>query len=585
MAPELFNSAPSYSKEVDIWAFGSMVYEIATGLPPNVHIGASYERVGSYLKTHMPRLEGGTFSNSLRSLVACCLEEFPALRPSIEEVQRHPYIWNSNSTHPTSSLSYLVRAFRLWEDHGGSRRSLFMLGGAQDLWEGPQTPTADDEWNFSTTAGFDKEVSEQSSAQDVFDAYGAAVELEDSCSEEIARIKSPQRSRRQPPEALIPVSAPLERLFDPNTMSNYEDSSYNYYGLSKHQPISDLPLRDNSAQASLRDTMIGLGVYDSDTGLASFPETETIKAVRRDNQELIEDEAYATLHDIDRPSLSNPVDINANRRTQDWKFPTTATPTSAGREVSPIYTKKESGNLPLLSHSQIGPIGPVSDNSHLGSSQNAISARESLIDLDMSMPDSADVVGPDGRSMAIPHIESSTSNPMTSNNPLGLERHASLCEAHPPRTTEHIELQVYNSKELAVPIPLLNNSSPIRNMSEHSNFSISNAESSGYVLDKMAEVTRYNSQSGPRTNISQTILPKHVPSSQPVTKPDIFQPFPKLPLPPSEKAMTGLASYDEIMDDFNRMLVAMTSQLEAFRNVYSSSQNMQKKGSSNSVSN
>jgi serine/threonine protein kinase len=42
MAPELFNARRSYGKEVDFFAFGSMVFEIGTGLPPNVANAISY---------------------------------------------------------------------------------------------------------------------------------------------------------------------------------------------------------------------------------------------------------------------------------------------------------------------------------------------------------------------------------------------------------------------------------------------------------------------------------------------------------------------------------------------------------------
>jgi len=105
MAPELFSSTPSYGKEVDIWAFGSMVFEIATGLPPNVANGIPFERLGNYLKIHVPRLEGGNYSSDLRDLVAFCLEELPSARPPIEEVQKHPYIYNTAVGYPTSSLS------------------------------------------------------------------------------------------------------------------------------------------------------------------------------------------------------------------------------------------------------------------------------------------------------------------------------------------------------------------------------------------------------------------------------------------------------------------------------------------------
>lgn len=38
MAPEMFDSMLYYGKEVDIWAYGCMAYEIATGLPPNDNV-------------------------------------------------------------------------------------------------------------------------------------------------------------------------------------------------------------------------------------------------------------------------------------------------------------------------------------------------------------------------------------------------------------------------------------------------------------------------------------------------------------------------------------------------------------------
>ena len=82
MAPELFSSTPSYGKEVDIWAFGSMIYEIATGYPPNAAIGVPYEKLGAHLKNHVTRLEGGNYSSDLRDLVAYSLQEQPSARPT-----------------------------------------------------------------------------------------------------------------------------------------------------------------------------------------------------------------------------------------------------------------------------------------------------------------------------------------------------------------------------------------------------------------------------------------------------------------------------------------------------------------------
>jgi len=56
MAPELFNPTVEYGTEVDIWAFGSMAYEVASGLPPNATF-RDITRFGTYLKESLPRLE------------------------------------------------------------------------------------------------------------------------------------------------------------------------------------------------------------------------------------------------------------------------------------------------------------------------------------------------------------------------------------------------------------------------------------------------------------------------------------------------------------------------------------------------
>ncbi|ELR05506.1 serine/threonine protein kinase [Pseudogymnoascus destructans 20631-21] len=104
MAPELFDSTRSYGKEVDIWAFGSMVYEMATSLPPNAASGISYEILGNHLKASIPRLEYGNYSTQLRSRVANCLEELPSSRPTIGEIQQHPYINDTSLKYPTSTL-------------------------------------------------------------------------------------------------------------------------------------------------------------------------------------------------------------------------------------------------------------------------------------------------------------------------------------------------------------------------------------------------------------------------------------------------------------------------------------------------
>ncbi|KAI0551091.1 kinase-like domain-containing protein [Xylaria curta] len=60
MAPEFFEPTVSYGIEVDIWAFGSMAFEMASGLPPNARTMGDMDpnTFSSYLRQHCPRLEG-----------------------------------------------------------------------------------------------------------------------------------------------------------------------------------------------------------------------------------------------------------------------------------------------------------------------------------------------------------------------------------------------------------------------------------------------------------------------------------------------------------------------------------------------
>ncbi|KAJ2982741.1 hypothetical protein NQ176_g1192 [Zarea fungicola] len=107
MAPELFEERASYGTEVDIWAFGSMIYEIASGLPPNVSFGMDFSKLGTHLKQHSPRLEGD-YSTGLKDLVAYCLQHDTSKRPTIEQIQRHRYIFKTEEQYPTSGLAHLA---------------------------------------------------------------------------------------------------------------------------------------------------------------------------------------------------------------------------------------------------------------------------------------------------------------------------------------------------------------------------------------------------------------------------------------------------------------------------------------------
>jgi hypothetical protein len=597
MAPELFNANPHYGKEVDIWAFGSMAYEMATGLPPNARSGITDgAEMGDYLKEHIPRLEGNQFSEGLKNIVAYCLEERVSDRPDIQSVQMHPYIYNTNNAYPAYSLAELVRAYKHWEDSGGSRKSLFMLGGAQGPSDAFPSSEDQDNWNFSTTAAFDQAVGDSTDLQDVINVYGSSVDLSTEFAEKTSKPSRQQQARergrrRPPPELLNPIKAPLEKLFDPNTISNYEDNSRIHYGRDFVMPVSDLPLRerDDTAQISIRDTMIDLGGHDIETGLSSFPDL-TIRPdreIRASDTDDTDDIEYSyddnTMHGFGRPLLSDSAD-NPNRRTRDWKFPsapaassdveTSRFPNTAAPVRPPVTLG--SGGRPKLVHHPTEPLG-VGFNNFMASAPTSPrqSIRESLIDLDFGLPDSAPEYVPDYAPDYAPEpsrpstADSTTSNEFVSGNPFDLERHASTSFRNAPREPS---LYLPGDSGFAGHFRARSN---LQDVADISDFSGSDAEQYGprngheygqrsqqmfdysdadYSQSSMMEKPFNPPQSAPSWNTPQGVVYG-------------MDRFPSLPIPPSMGALAGTSSSEEMAGELQRLLGGLTTQLEAYRDV------------------
>ncbi|KAI5863972.1 kinase-like protein [Durotheca rogersii] len=350
MAPELFNPAVRYGTEVDIWAFGSMAYEVASGLPPNAAF-RDIPRFGAYLKNHCPRLEGDQYSPGLKNLIACCIVEDPSQRPPIEQLQQHPYIYGTEMDYPTESLSRLVHAYKLWEAQGGSRTSLFSLGGAQ------REPTSDlpslisDEWNFSTLDDLGQ-LAIPDSLQSVLEAYDTNVDVRTKPSNPY-----PRRRKPPPPNIKMPV-APLQRLFDPNTTSNYQDNARDFY--ARGPMTSELPLRDGTQ--NVRESLIDLDAALGDV----VPQSADLSTVRPLTR-----------------SLSSDLTDAGRRRTLDWTFPTEA-PVSATPGFQHSPDPVNSDGEPTLTQAQRGLVAEFPPDKM--ASDNRASAF-SIIDLDASLPD------------------------------------------------------------------------------------------------------------------------------------------------------------------------------------------------------
>lgn len=588
MAPELFDKDASYGTEVDIWAFGAMVYEIASGLPPNVTAGIDFSRLGSHLKHHTPRLEGDQYSAGLRDLVSYCLQHDAAKRPTIEQVQLHRYVRNTEESHPTSSLVHLVRAFKLWEAQGGDRRSLFSAGGAQGLAD-LSAAISNDEWNFSTTAAFDQQVLDQGDAQDVYDVYGSKVEFNPEGYDETSRPQKP-KSRRRPPPHLPSVKAPLEKIFDPNTISTYEENSRAYYSQPFQAPISDLPLRDETAPTpDVRESLIDLDVSLHGGELSQFVDLDTIKPSNIDSHAPLDydfdDASFA------RGPMSDPIDLKDNRRTQDWKFPSMTAPVSADpQEFKFPFTNNlpppDDGRPALVHHAATEPpyqhTASLSELSQTASADHRASVG-SLIDLDMSFADSStDFTRP---STSHSDVGSISGSEIGGGNPFELEKHASLYVMN--ATNREPSIYISDDSEYAhvlTSIPDLSLDEESKHDDSHisrePNTAVFN-EGRPYSLSDFADMdpelppepapapstpqyapSQYASSQreySPRSRSPHSQSPP-LPRPRPAMR-HFEAPLPPLPAAPMPNAMLGQASPEEVRSELRRLAMSLGDHL------------------------
>jgi protein-serine/threonine kinase len=319
MAPELVSRLGSddksiqYGTEIDCWAFGCAVYEMATGHPPNSRVRPG--DLGALLMTETPHLEGDSYSAGLQDFVAFCLEEHPEKRPSAGQIIGHKYVADTSKDFPTESIRKLIEYYAKWEQSGGQRASLFNPYGAQA--PDPLSPSDDlgEEWNFSTTMEFDRRLS---MGIDPFSGNRSKKSRELTKYEKAFEEASVSRG-----------GAGMQGIFD------HDEKPY-VLGESSRR-ISDLPLRnlDNGPTVPAdRTTLIDLDavIPSFDLGpnldLADVPTIRAKKFLQQlDDEE--EDVPYAfNNQDSNRKTQdwkfpSYPVDENPNRRTQDWTFPQT----------------------------------------------------------------------------------------------------------------------------------------------------------------------------------------------------------------------------------------------------------------------
>jgi serine/threonine protein kinase len=353
MPPEMFSTrggeAHQYGSELDVWAYGCTLFEFATGNPPNAGLRERMQ-IGRSLGRLTPKLEGGEFSDQLKDLVSFSLNSDPATRPTMGTILGHPYLADSSGTYPTSSLSELVRVFYQWAQRGGQRISLFHPGGAVAA-EFPDTSSLEEDWNFSTTDGFERRFSildlDQLSASlaELEGEQTPATAMPDpSTSSDDASAEMTPTDKANFDERVKRGAAAMEGLFDEDKPTYKYETKNDFVPVEQEQRYSDLPLRTVTDRSSVTSTFIdiNLGAFDSAhyaAGSASnhpfqLADADTIRANRsslRSSRNSNEDHSRsrAGSESDQEPSYQGP-----RPPTMDWKFPSVAMPTTTDQAES-----------------------------------------------------------------------------------------------------------------------------------------------------------------------------------------------------------------------------------------------------------
>ncbi|KAI4229970.1 MAG: hypothetical protein L6R36_000479 [Xanthoria steineri] len=259
MSSQLSNQGPStigYGNEVDLWAYGCTLFEIATGNPP-YHRMEPGRKLTMMLKRGVPTLKEKDCSDGLVDLFNFVMKSIPQERPSMKEVLTHHYVFDTEKEFPTRSLASLVKMYYRWEYSGGQRSSLFMPGGAEAA-SFPTTAENDEQWNFSTTVNFDVQNSAPYLAdqQNVASAIDLDFEFDDGSTPlprangNIPKISQPPISSLHKPKSSLNLAFSMSNAPDINESTASMDRKENSrIGAGEHTATTNIERGEKSLAA------------------------------------------------------------------------------------------------------------------------------------------------------------------------------------------------------------------------------------------------------------------------------------------------------------------------------------------------
>jgi serine/threonine protein kinase len=91
VSPERLSGTP-YSYAADIWSFGMILIELASGAYPYANADSYFVLLEQIMDQPAPCLPDGDFSNSYAEFINVCLCKDPNLRPAAKDLLSHPFV-------------------------------------------------------------------------------------------------------------------------------------------------------------------------------------------------------------------------------------------------------------------------------------------------------------------------------------------------------------------------------------------------------------------------------------------------------------------------------------------------------------